>query len=76
MRNGRDAAATQNYFQISTQNGPFTNPLARKAVIEAINVKSIIKNVLNNAVTYDIGPIVPSVSLVRWVRITVRPAVV
>jgi peptide/nickel transport system substrate-binding protein len=56
----RDSAATQNYFQISTQNGPFTNPLARKAVIEAINVKSIIKNVLSNAVTYDIGPIVPS----------------
>jgi peptide/nickel transport system substrate-binding protein len=56
----RDAAATQNYFQITTQNGPFTNPLARKAVIEAINVQSIINNVLNHAVTYDVGPIVPS----------------
>jgi peptide/nickel transport system substrate-binding protein len=56
----RDSAATQNYFQISTQNGPFTNPIARKAVIEAINVKSIINNVLNHAVTYDVGPIVPS----------------
>jgi peptide/nickel transport system substrate-binding protein len=56
----RDPAATQNYFQISTQNGPFTNPIARKAVIEAINVKSIINNVLNHAVTYDVGPIVPS----------------
>ena len=56
----RDPAATQNYFQISTQNGPFTNQLARKAVIEAINVKSIINNVLNHQVTYDVGPIVPS----------------
>jgi peptide/nickel transport system substrate-binding protein len=56
----RDPAATQNYFQITTQQAPFNNPLARKAVIEAINVKSIINNVLNKEVTYDVGPIVPS----------------
>lgn len=56
----RDPAASQNYFQISTQTPPLNNPLARKAVIESINVKSIINNIFNHAVTYAVGPIVPS----------------
>jgi peptide/nickel transport system substrate-binding protein len=52
-------AGHNNYFQISTKTGPLSNPLARKAIMESINVKTIDKNILNNEVSYVVGPIPP-----------------
>jgi len=59
----RTAAASNNYLEISTTTAPFNNILARKAVIEAINVKTILKNVFQSEVTPVAGGPLPPAML-------------